>query len=84
MKHFSREFAAKFMQVVRDETDNPDMMAVGEFWKDSEGDLNAYLDSFNEQFSVFDTPLHVSCQGMGPDISFNLTTCGTVQLQGDF
>lgn len=32
--------------------------SVGEFWKDSVGSLNSYIDKFGHQFSLFDTPLH--------------------------
>jgi alpha-amylase len=34
------------------------MFAVGEFWKDSLWDINAYLNNLGTQFSVFDVPLH--------------------------
>lgn len=43
---------------MRSETDKPKLFAVGEFWKDSVGDLEKYLDELGTQFSVFDAPLH--------------------------
>lgn len=41
------------------------MFAVGEFWKDSLGDINNYLDSLGTQFSVFDAPLHYNFKEAG-------------------
>ncbi|GAA6007384.1 uncharacterized protein JCM10292_005519, partial [Rhodotorula paludigena] len=36
----------------------PDLFCVGEFWKQDVGSLEAYLDRFPEQMSLFDAPLH--------------------------
>lgn len=41
------------------------MFAVGEFWKDSIEDLEAYLDALGTQFSVFDAPLHCNFKEAG-------------------
>jgi alpha-amylase len=41
------------------------MFAVGEFWKDSLDDLEAYLGSLGTQFSVFDAPLHYNFKAAG-------------------
>lgn len=41
------------------------MFAVGEFWKDSLDDINAYLNKLGTQFSVFDAPLHYNFKEAG-------------------
>ena len=41
------------------------MFAVGEFWKDSLGDIHNYLDNLGTQFSVFDAPLHYNFKEAG-------------------
>lgn len=41
------------------------MFAVGEFWKDSLGDIEAYLNNMGTQFSVFDAPLHYNFKEAG-------------------
>lgn len=58
IKHYSSSFLNDFVREVRKRSDNPDMFCVGEFWKDAIMTLEEYLDSMDEQFSVFDTPLH--------------------------
>jgi hypothetical protein len=40
---------------------------VGEYWKDSLDDLDAYLTEFGQQFSVFDTPLHYNFKKAGDE-----------------
>nr|AOC97452.1 alpha-amylase [Flammulina velutipes] len=65
VKHIDASFIGNFVQHVRKETDKPKMFAVGEFWKDSLEDLDAYLDSLGTQFSVFDTPLHYNFKEAG-------------------
>lgn len=51
-------FCQDFVNHVRGKLGNPDLFAVGEFWKDSLDSLTGYLDRFDTQFSIFDTPLH--------------------------
>ncbi|EPQ26108.1 uncharacterized protein PFL1_06316 [Pseudozyma flocculosa PF-1] len=74
VKHISREFIHDFVAAVRDEarqlrkergleavdeTEGPIAFSVGEFWKDSVDSCIEYLDKFgDEQFSLFDAPLH--------------------------
>jgi alpha-amylase len=58
LQHIDTAFISKFVKHVRSESGKPKMFAVGEFWKDSVGDLEKYLDSLGTQFSVFDAPLH--------------------------
>ncbi|KAJ7636910.1 alpha-amylase [Roridomyces roridus] len=65
VKHIDRSFIADFVKSVRAETSKPKMFAVGEFWKDSLEDLEAYLDSLGTQFSVFDAPLHYNFKEAG-------------------
>jgi len=49
----------------REETHKPKMFAVGEFWKDSLDDLEAYLGALGTQFSIFDAPLHYNFKQAG-------------------
>ncbi|KAF8217704.1 alpha-amylase [Mycena galopus ATCC 62051] len=65
VKHIDRSFIADFVKSVRAETNKPKMFAVGEFWKDSITDLEAYLDGLGTQFSVFDAPLHYNFKEAG-------------------
>lgn len=58
VKHIDRNFIRDFVRETRKRLDNPHLFAVGEAWKDSIDYLNNYLDNMDEQFSVFDTPLH--------------------------
>ncbi|KAK4054314.1 hypothetical protein OIO90_003547 [Microbotryomycetes sp. JL221] len=58
VKHIDRDFIRDFVRETRKRVDNPDLFAVGEAWKDDFDFLNGYLDGIEEQFSVFDTPLH--------------------------
>jgi len=58
IKHFDRDFLANFIKHVRRETGQPNLFAVGEFWKDSTNDISRYLDGLGAQFSAFDVPLH--------------------------
>ncbi|GAA6005838.1 hypothetical protein JCM10207_007245 [Rhodosporidiobolus poonsookiae] len=58
IKHIDIGGIEAFVNEVRDKVDNPDLFCVGEFWKDNIGQLEAYLDNFDAQFSIFDTPLH--------------------------
>ncbi|KAF8586977.1 glycoside hydrolase family 13 protein, partial [Ramaria rubella] len=63
VKHIDREFISKFVKHVRKGKDK--LFAVGEFWKDSIEDLEAYLDALGTQFSVFDAPLHYNFKEAG-------------------
>ncbi|ESK92575.1 glucan -alpha-maltohexaosidase precursor [Moniliophthora roreri MCA 2997] len=65
VKHIDSGFIAEFIKSVRQNTDKPKMFAVGEFWKDSLEDLEAYLGSLGTQFSVFDAPLHYNFKEAG-------------------
>ncbi|KAK7047862.1 hypothetical protein VNI00_006190 [Paramarasmius palmivorus] len=65
VKHIDSGFIADFVKAVRQGTDKPKMFAVGEFWKDSLEDLEAYLESLGTQFSVFDAPLHYKFKEAG-------------------
>lgn len=58
VKHFSQDFLIKFILHLKKNL-HDDLFFVGEFWKDSLGDMLAYLDRFpeGEQFSMFDVPL---------------------------
>ncbi|KAM0789626.1 hypothetical protein ACM66B_000431 [Microbotryomycetes sp. NB124-2] len=58
VKHIDRDFIRDFVKEARKRHDNPDLFCVGEYWKDDIDSLHAYLDGLDEQFSVFDTPLH--------------------------
>lgn len=48
-QHIDRNFIADFVKSVRAETQRPKMFAVGEFWKDSIEDLEAYLEALGTQ-----------------------------------
>ncbi|KAG8889411.1 hypothetical protein FRB99_003992 [Tulasnella sp. 403] len=58
IKHIDENFMREFVKHVRASDGYSQVFCVGEFWKDSLTDLEAYLGRFSEQFSVFDTPLH--------------------------
>ena len=49
IKHIDRDLIATFMKHVRQETGQPNLFAVGEFWKDSTGDISRYLDGLGIQ-----------------------------------
>ncbi|KAG9102539.1 hypothetical protein FRC06_001813 [Ceratobasidium sp. 370] len=65
IKHINEVFIGDFIKHVREQTKKPSMLAVGEFWKDSLGDIDAYLNNLGTQFSVFDAPLHYSFKEAG-------------------
>jgi len=65
IKHIDSQFIAHFVSTVREQTKKPKMFAVGEFWKDSIEDLDAYLSALGTQFSCFDTPLHYNFKQAG-------------------
>ena len=81
VKHMSRGFVCDFVKHVReearkkrkdagkepiDETDGPIAFSVGEFWKDSVESCLKYLGEFgDEQFSLFDAPLHYNFKEAG-------------------
>jgi alpha-amylase len=56
VKHFSEDFLRKFI-VLMDETHGEGWFFVGEFWKDSLGDMRNYLGRMGKKFSLFDAPL---------------------------
>ncbi|KAF7982385.1 hypothetical protein HWV62_28469 [Athelia sp. TMB] len=58
VKHIDSVFIRDFVKHVREKSGKDSLFAVGEFWKDSLDSLNTYLDTFGNQFSLFDTPLH--------------------------
>ena len=49
IKHIDRDFIATFVKHVRQETGQPNLFAVGEFWKDSVEDISQYLDGIGAQ-----------------------------------
>jgi alpha-amylase len=81
VKHISREFVHDFVKHVRqaarekrkdqgreaaDESFGPITFSVGEFWKDSLDSCLNYLGKFgDEQFSLFDAPLHYNFKEAG-------------------
>lgn len=80
VKHMDKQFVADFVKHVRVVHKNDELFTVGEFWKDSLGDLEKYLDTFSEQFSVFDTPLHCELPAFGSAVRVSKRACR--QLQG--
>ncbi|KAK9472894.1 glycoside hydrolase superfamily [Dipodascopsis tothii] len=58
VKHFSEEYLIEFIQNLKEHV-RRDFFFVGEFWKDSLDDMNAYLDRMPDEtcFSLFDAPL---------------------------
>ncbi|KAG8696242.1 hypothetical protein FRC11_000887, partial [Ceratobasidium sp. 423] len=58
VKHIDYNFISDFIKSTRSRTQKPALFAVGEFWKDSLGDIINYLNDLGTQFSVFDVPLH--------------------------
>jgi len=65
IKHIDRDFMSTFVKHTRQETGQPNLFAVGEFWKDSTPDISQYLDGIGTQFSVFDVPLHYNFKQAG-------------------
>ena len=70
IKHFSEDFLRDFVDHVQKAhskehpdisggEDGParDLFCVGEFWKNSVGDMTAYLERMGRKFSLFDAPL---------------------------
>lgn len=57
VKHIDREFISKFVLHVRKDRDK--LFAVGEFWKDSIEDLEAYLDALGTQVRLLSVFLEV-------------------------
>ena len=69
VKHTREEFRAKRKEAGKeplDESDGPIAFSVGEFWKDSVESCLKYLSEFgDEQFSLFDAPLHYNFKEAG-------------------
>ncbi|UZJ50717.1 hypothetical protein CBS101457_000037 [Exobasidium rhododendri] len=81
VKHMSRHFVHDFVKHTReefrlkrknagkeplDESEGPIAFSVGEFWKDSVDSCLNYLSNFgDEQFSLFDAPLHYAFKEAG-------------------
>ncbi len=81
VKHMSRDFVHDFVKHIReearklrkergleaaDESEGPIAFSVGEFWKDDLDSCLKYLGNFgDEQFSLFDTPLHYNMKEAG-------------------
>lgn len=81
VKHMSRDFVCDFVKRIReearqlrkerglepaDESEGPIAFSVGEFWKDSVDSCLKYLGAFgDEQFSLFDAPLHYNFKEAG-------------------
>ena len=49
IKHIDESFIVEFIKYVRQETGQPNLFAVGEFWSDSIEDIFRYLDGFGTQ-----------------------------------
>jgi len=49
IKHIDEDFIVGFIKHVRQETGQPNLFAVGEFWSDSIEDIFRYLDGFGTQ-----------------------------------
>ena len=57
VKHISSAFFPQWLAMLRRYT-NKELFAVGEYWKDSVGELMRYLDNCGHSMSLFDVPLH--------------------------
>ena len=57
VKHISRSFVANFLRSVRKNFQR-EIYAVGECWKNDDGELSFFLDETREQLDLFDVPLH--------------------------
>jgi hypothetical protein len=62
IKHIDREFISKFVKHVRKDRDK--LFAVGEFWKDSVEDLEAYLDALGTQVRMIAALFQVCRRGL--------------------
>ena len=49
IKHIDEDFITGFIKHVRQETGQPNLFAVGEFWSDSTEEIFRYLDGFGTQ-----------------------------------
>ncbi|PWN24529.1 thermostable alpha-amylase [Jaminaea rosea] len=97
VKHISREFIHDFVSAIRDEarklreeqgkpkldeSEGPIMFGVGEFWADKTEACLEYLEKFgDEQFSLFDAPLHynlVEAGNAGKDYDLRKVFDGTI------
>ena len=52
IKHIDEDFITGFIKHVRQETGQPNLFAVGEFWSQSLEDICRYLDGFGTQVKV--------------------------------
>ncbi len=73
IKHINDDFIKGFLQSVREER-GQDFYAVGEYWHDDLGALDAYLSEEHYKVDLFDVPLHynmhcASQQGRDYDLS---------------
>lgn len=59
VKHIERDFIATFIKHVRQKTGQPNLFAVGEFWKDYTPDMCEYLDGIGTQ--VRSAPGNANC-----------------------
>lgn len=57
VKHISFPFYRELLQEIREKTDRP-LPAVGEYWSGDPGRLLYYLDTVDNQMSLFDVSLH--------------------------
>ena len=57
VKHISRPFVSNFLRSVR-KSFQREVYAVGECWKNDDGELSFFLDETKEQLDLFDVPLH--------------------------
>ncbi|KAI8352608.1 glycoside hydrolase superfamily [Mortierella sp. GBAus27b] len=74
LKHVSAGFIQHLLEHVRNETNNPDFFAVGEYWKDDVNDLDAHIEN-NGRIHLFDVPLHFNFARAGQEgSSFDMRT----------
>jgi len=74
IKHIDEKFIAKFVKSTRESTNKKKLFAVGEYWKNDIGDLDAYLEAIDTQFSLFDVKLHYNFKEAGDQgASYDLT-----------
>lgn len=60
MQHIDSQFIADFVKAVREDTNDPHLFAVGEYWKDDLSDLEDYLSALGTQVCQ----LYLACYGI--------------------
>ena len=59
IKHIDEDFIVNFIKSTRQETGQPNLFAVGEFWSDSIEDIFQYLDGFGTQVRSVRNSVHL-------------------------